>query len=364
MRQVTDTTTHTDAGILVIDSDSVGARLVVGVLAGAGYREVRHSADCEGLLSESPAPTAIDLVVLDLRLQEAEGVGLLEAMRRQNSPDGFLPVVAIGPAADALLGVRALQAGASDYMDWPLDADEFLARVGVQLEIRLLCRRLMQSKLAGDDLLRKRIREAQESHLELLERLARVAELRDDPSGGHPGRVGRLAGLIAQELMLPAEETRCLLRAAPLHDLGNVGIPDDVVRLEGNFTEEQRAQMREHTSLGAYLLHGAENSVLQMAELIALNHHERWDGFGYPHGVSRSDIPMAARVVAVADAFDAMTHPGQYKEPCSVALALDELRREAGWQFDPEVVAALIGVHDRQPGMLSITPRAPRRATA
>ena len=183
-------------------------------------------------------------------------------------------------------------------------------------------------------------------------------------SGGHPGRVGRLAGLIAQELMLPAEETRCLLRAAPLHDLGNVGIPDDVVRLEGNFTEEQRAQMREHTSLGAYLLHGAENSVLQMAELIALNHHERWDGFGYPHGVSRSDIPMAARVVAVADAFDAMTHPGQYKEPCSVALALDELRREAGWQFDPEVVAALIGVHDRQPGMLSITPRAPRRATA
>jgi putative two-component system response regulator len=270
-------------------------------------------------------------------------------------------VVAVGSAADPLLGARALQAGASDYVDWPLDTAEFLARISIQLEIRSLCRRLQESKHVVEDLLRRRNREAQESHLELLERLSRVAELRDDPSGGHPGRVGRLAGLIAQELMLPAEETRCLLRAAPLHDLGNVGIPDHIVRLEGNFTEEQREQMREHTSLGAYLLHGAENSVLQMAELIALNHHERWDGFGYPHGISRVDIPMAARIVSVADAFDAMTHPGQYKEPCSVSAALDELQREAGWQFDPEVVSALLRVHERQPGMLSITPRAPVR---
>jgi putative two-component system response regulator len=348
---------------LVIDADPVGARLVVDVLTGAGYQEVRHSADCEGFLSESPAPKEIDLVVLDLRLQEAEGVALLGAMRQQNSPDGFLPVVAMGPVADPGLGVRALQAGASDYVDWPLEADEFLARVDVQLEISLLCRRLKRNKHAVDDLLRRLTREAQESHLELLERLARVAELRDDPSGGHPGRVGRLAGLIAQELMLPAEETKCLLRAAPLHDLGNVGLPDEVVRLEGNFTEEQREQMREHTSLGAYLLHGAENSVLQTAELIALNHHERWDGFGYPQGISRMDIPMAARIVSVADAFDAMTHPGQYKEPCSISAALDELRREAGWQFDPEVVAALVRVHERQPGMLTITPRAPRKTT-
>jgi response regulator RpfG family c-di-GMP phosphodiesterase len=216
MRLVTNTTTHMAAGILVIDADPVGARLVVDVLAGAGYQGVRHSADCEGLLSESPAPMEVDLVVLDLRLQEAEGVALLEVTRQKNSPDGFLPVVAIGPPADPRLGLRALRAGASDYVDWPLDADDFLARVGVQLEIRSLCRRLLESKLDVEDLLRRRTREAQESHLELLERLARVAELRDDPSGGHPGRVGRLAGLIAQELMLPAEETRCLLRAAPL----------------------------------------------------------------------------------------------------------------------------------------------------
>jgi putative two-component system response regulator len=135
-----------------------------------------------------------------------------------------------------------------------------------------------------------------------------------------------------------------------------------VVRLEGNYTEEQREQMREHTSLGAYLLHGAGSDVLQTAEQIALNHHERWDGLGYPQGLSRVDIPIAARIVAVADAFDAMTHPRLYKEPCSVPNALDEIRREAGWQFDPEVVAALVEVYERQPGMLTITPRGPRKA--
>jgi putative two-component system response regulator len=164
-------------------------------------------------------------------------------------------------------------------------------------------------------------------------------------------------------LLLPAEETRRIMRAAPLHDLGNVGVPDDVVRLEGNFTEEQREQMREHTSLGAYLLHGAESDVLQTAEQIALNHHERWDGLGYPQGLSRTDIPIAARIVAVADTLDAMTHPRLYKEPCSIPAALEEIQRESGWQFDPEVVAALVRVSESQPGMLTITPRAPRKTT-
>jgi putative two-component system response regulator len=246
-------------------------------------------------------------------------------------------------------------------MGRPLDAEEFLAHVNSLLETRFMSRRLREAKQVLEELLRRRSRESDESHMELLERLARVAELRDDPSGGHPSRVGRLSGLIAQELLLPAEETRRIMRAAPLHDLGNVGIADDVVRLEGNYSEEQREQMREHTSLGAYLLHGAESDVLKTAEQIALNHHERWDGLGYPHGLSRMEIPIAARIVAVADALDAMTHPRLYKEPCFIPVALEEIRRESGWQFDPEVVAALVRVYERQPGMLTITPRAPRK---
>ena len=226
-------------------------------------------------------------------------------------------------------------------MDRPLDAEEFLARVNSLLEIRSLCRRLREGKHAVEELLRRRTRESQESHLELLERLARVAELRDDPSGGHPGRVGRLGGLIAQELMLPAEETRCIMRAAPLHDLGNVGIPDDVVRLEGNFTEEQREQMREHTSLGAYLLHGAENErpadrgADRAQPSRALGRSRLSAGpvaHGHPHGGAHRRRGRRLRRHDPSRAVQgALFRPG--------GPGRDPAR--GGWQFDPEVVAAL-----------------------
>jgi putative two-component system response regulator len=353
-------TTYSDAGILVIDADADAVRHLVRTLKDAGYGSV-HACTDPAVLTASLGDNSLDLIVLDVGEREREGLALLQDLRRQLPPDDFVPVVAIGTAPDPGSRIKAIQAGAKEYLGRPLDAEEFLARVESLLETRFMSRRLQEAKQVLEEMLRRRTRESQESHLELLERLARVAELRDDPSGGHPSRVARLSALISQELMLPADETRRIMRAAPLHDLGNVGIPDDVVRLEGNFTERQRQQMREHTSLGAYLLHGAESEVLQAAEQIALNHHERWDGLGYPQGLSRMDIPIAARIVAAADAFDAMTHSREYKESCSVSAALEEIRRESGWQFDPEVVDALVRVYERQPGMMTITPRAPRR---
>ncbi len=355
-------TTYRDAGILVIDADSDAMRSLMAALERAGYGCVRGGPDCSGL-ADYVAAKELDLVVIELGSTEEGGLALLDQVRVEVRPDGFVPIIAVGPAPDPHFAARVLQAGAQDYLGRPVDPEDLLARVHSLLETHYLCERLKEGKRSLEELLRRRTRESEEIHLELLERLSRVTELRDDPSGGHPSRVGRLSALIAQELMLPADETRCLLRAAPLHDLGNVGIPDEIVRQEGSFTEEQRERMREHTSLGAYLLHGAESSVLRTAEIIALNHHERWDGLGYPHGLSHTDIPRAARIVSVADAFDAMTHPGQYKEPCPVPMALDELRREAGWQFDPEVVAALVRVYEREPIMLTLIPRAPRRTT-
>ena len=255
-------TTYSDAGILVIDPDAEAVRSLVRTLKEAGYQTVRACTDTAVLTAclEDQAP---DLIVLAVGGREREGLALLEDLRRQLPPDDFLPVMAIGTAPDSSSRAKAIRAGAKEYMGKPLEIEEFVARVNSLLETRFTNRRLREAKQQLEGLVRRRTRESQESHMELLERLARVAELRDDPSGGHPSRVGRLSGLIAQELMLSAEDTRRVMRAAPLHDLGNVGIPDDVVRLEGNFTEEQREQMREHTSLGAYLLHGAESQVLQ-----------------------------------------------------------------------------------------------------
>jgi putative two-component system response regulator len=351
---------YSDAVILVIDVDSDAIRFLTDTLARAGYA---HIEACTALTGVAPCLESgpVDLIVLDLGPNEAESLATLAAVRSQLPADDFLPIVALGPMIDPRLAAAYLKAGARDYLGRPVDAVEFLARIESLIATRSFLFRLIETKHNTENLLRRLTRESQEGHLEMLERLNRVAELRDDPSGGHPGRVGRLSGLIAQEMQLPADETRLLLRAAPLHDLGNVGIPDEIVRLEGNFTEEQREQMRAHASLGACLLKGAENNVLQMAEVIAQSHHERWDGFGYPRGLNHDEIPLPARIVAVADAFDAMTHPGQYKEPCTVAIALEEIRREAGWQFDPGVVDALMRVYERDPDMLTMAPRAPRK---
>jgi putative two-component system response regulator len=329
-------------------------------LEGAGYSRVQALSDPAALATRLQEEDA-DLIVLDVDTSGPDGVTALEELRQHVAEDDFLPVIAVGTADSTDYRTRIIRAGAKDYLARPIDIQEFLVRVNSLLEVRFMSRRLHETKALLEELVRRRTRESHDSHMELLDRLARVAELKDDPAGGHPARVGRLSGLIAQELLLPADETRLIMRAAPLHDLGNVAVPDEVLHGEGVYTEEQREQMRQHTSLGAYLLHGAESEVLQTAEQIALSHHERWDGLGYPKGLARMAIPIAARIVAVADAFDAMTHPRAYKEPFSVPQALDEIRRDSGWQFDPEVVAALVRVYERQPGMLTITPRAPRK---
>ena len=185
-------TTYSDAGILVIDADSDALRFLVCTLEEAGYGCVRACTD-PAVLNAWLEEKVLDLIVLDADAREPEGLALLEHLHQQLPPDDYLPVMAIGAAADASSRVQAIQAGAKEYMGRPLDAEEFLARVNLLLETRFMSRRLRESKHALEEQLRRRTRESQESHMELLERLARVAELRDDPSGGHPGRVGRLA---------------------------------------------------------------------------------------------------------------------------------------------------------------------------
>ncbi len=354
--------TYTDAGILVIDDEARDTCSLAHALEGAGYSRVQACTDPAAVSAclEEQTP---DLIVLDVDTTTRDGLTVLEDLQRRVADDDFVPVIAVGTGDSTGFKARVIRAGAKDYLARPVDVQEFLVRVNSLLEVRFMSCRLHETKALLEEMLRRRTRESHESHMELLDRLARVAELRDDPAGGHPARVGRLSGLIAQELLLPADETRLIMKAAPLHDLGNVAVPDEVLHGEGAFTDEQREQMRQHTSLGAFLLHGAESEVLQTAEQIALSHHERWDGLGYPNGLARLAVPIAARIVAVADAFDAMTHPRAYKEPFSVPQALDEIRRDSGWQFDPEVVAALIRVYERQPGMLTITPRARRNPT-
>ena len=337
----------TDAGILVIDDELSIVRLLTRALEGAGYVNVRGFTDPTAVPSYLDEFTP-DLVVLDLRMPGMDGYAVLEDLTRRLSEDTFLPVLVVSGVDDMPARLRALEAGAKDFLAKPIDIPEFLLHVHSLLDTRFMSRRLNEARASLEELVQRRTYELRQAHMETIDHLGRVAEVRDDATGQHTNRVGRLSALIAQELHVPPEEAELIMRAAPLHDLGKVAIADRISLKTGGFVDDERKLMREHALLGAELLHGGRSELMQMAERIALSHHERWDGQGYPHGLAGEEIPLAARIVCVADSFDALTHSRPYKEAWSVPEALAEIEQESGWQFDPQVVEALARVQRRE----------------
>ncbi|MGZ4419385.1 MAG: HD-GYP domain-containing protein [Gaiellaceae bacterium] len=188
--------------------------------------------------------------------------------------------------------------------------------------------------------LEQRTVDLEDSRLETLQRLALAAEYRDDDTFQHTERVGRTALLLAQELGLPEQEAELIHLAAPLHDVGKLGVPDHILLKPGFLTSIEFAQMTQHTRDGACILANSTSDVLQLAEQIALSHHEWWNGKGYPHGLEAEQIPLAARIVALADVFDALTHERPYKHAWPLDQAIAEIHTLRGEQFDPTVVDA------------------------
>jgi HD-GYP domain-containing protein (c-di-GMP phosphodiesterase class II) len=204
-----------------------------------------------------------------------------------------------------------------------------------------------------------------ESQLQVIQRLAFAAEFRDDVTGQHNRRVGDLSTRIGAALGMPEDRLLLLRQAAPLHDVGKIGIPDSILLKPGRLTHAEFEQMKTHTTLGATMLAGRNFPLLEMAEEIALTHHERWDGSGYPAGRSGPSIPVVGRIVAIADVFDALTHARPYKGAWNDTDALAEIRRLKGSQFDPEIVDAFLRV--QQPEVTADdyhAPRATRRAAS
>jgi putative two-component system response regulator len=186
----------------------------------------------------------------------------------------------------------------------------------------------------------ERTADLEAAHLDMVKRLAIAAEHRDDDTGEHTRRVAAMAAAISRQLGIDQEEAAIIFRAAPLHDVGKIGIPDSILLKPGRLTPEEFDVMKTHTTQGAEILRDGGSHVLRVAEEIAMNHHERWDGTGYPRGLAGEEIPLVGRIVAVADVFDALTSNRPYKKAWSVREAVGEVNRSAGTQFDPIVVNA------------------------
>ena len=315
--------------ILVVTGDAGVAAVLDRVLGQAGVGEVRRSAPeraVEVVASSSPR-----LVLLDLDLPDGDGVDMLATLAPWvgSEDGGSLPVIVLAAAGAADARRRARAAGARDFLAKPLDPTEVVARVeNVLTAVRFATEGGAMSE------------QLQQTRLESVIRLARLAEYRDDATYEHPARVGRTAALLADKLGLAPDVVSTIRVAAPLHDVGKVGVPDRILLKPGKLTAAEFELMKGHTLIGAEILAGSTWPVLKVAEEIARTHHERWDGTGYPAGLEEDAIPMCGRIVIVADNFDALTHSRPYAEAWDPDRAAAEIRRQSGQHFDPDVVEA------------------------
>jgi putative two-component system response regulator len=328
--------------ILVVDDEALNVRLLERILARSGFTDVRATMD-PLRVSELYAEYRPDLILLDLHMPGRDGFGVLEDLAALTAGDGYLPVLMLTGDASPEAKRRALGLGAKDFLAKPFDGHEVVLRIRNLLETRALYRALAEQNARLEQRVQERTRELDQAQIEVLERLAAAAEFRDDDTGRHTQRVGELAARLAAVLGLPAEQVELVRRAAPLHDVGKIAIPDDILRKPGKLTPAEFDTMKTHAPVGALLLAGGRSALVTMAERIARSHHERWNGSGYPDGLGGEAIPLEARLVAVADVVDALTHDRPYRPAWPLDAVLALVRTERGKHFDPAIADALLG---------------------
>jgi putative two-component system response regulator len=352
---------------MIVDDEAMNIKILRRLLELEGFKN---------FVTTSDAPTAIslirqeqpDIVLLDLMMPYVSGLDILTDVRNDESI-AFIPIVILTAVTDRETRVRAVELGATDFLNKPVDASELVPRVRNVLVVKGYQDQLRSYNNNLEVAVRQRTAELENSRRDLIHCLARAAEYRDDDTGQHVLRVGRYTQLVARALDLPAELVETLEQAALLHDIGKIGIPDAVLLKPGKLTEDEFAMMQKHpgfgkriltsystdeektlqrhAEVGAHILEVGSSKILDMARTIALTHHERWDGSGYPLGLKGTDIPLVGRIVAVADVFDALSSRRSYKKAFPLDECFQIMKESRGSHFDPEVLDAFLSVRDQ-----------------
>ncbi len=330
----------------MLDDEQANVDLLLRILELNGYTNVSGYTDplefLDGCRNLPP-----DLALLDVRMPEMSGFQVLERLKAELDDFVYRPVMFITSDDDRETKQQALSSGARDFLSKPVSPAEVRLRVGNLLHTRFLQMELRDHAERLEERVRARTAQLEEARIEILERLALAAEYRDDATGEHTRRVGRESAALARALGGSLDEVDDIRRAAPLHDVGKIALPDRILLKQGPLTEEEMEEVKEHPTVGARILSGSRVPMLLLAEDIALSHHESWDGTGYPQGLKGEEIPLCARIVAVVDVFDSLTHERPYKRAWTEEEALDEIESLAGTKFDPRVVEAFLRLHGR-----------------
>lgn len=337
---------YEDAKVLMVDDEQYNLDLLEAILRKDGYRRLICSTDSRQVLplflDQQP-----DILLLDLRMPNFDGMSVLHQIVPRIPEGTYFPILVITSELTPEVKHQALTEGAHDFLTKPYDRSEILLRVRNLLTTRFLTQRLEHENERLEAMVRERTSELDLAQLEILQRLEKAAEYRDDETGQHTKRIGRLAAFISEVMGWIPAQVELMRRAAPLHDLGKIGVPDHILLKEGQLTPEEFEVIKDHVTIGAKTLSGSQSPLLQLAETIALTHHERWDGNGYLR-LKKEEIPLPGRIVTVADVFDALTHKRPYKEAWPIERARAEILAKAGRYFDPQVVEAFFKVLDRE----------------
>ena len=333
------------ARILVIDDEPPNVEVLRRLLERAGFTRIQTTTDPREA-TRLYVDFRPDLILLDLHMPHLDGLAVMDELN-QIAEATYLPILILTGDVSPEARRDALSRGAKDFVHKPFSSDEVLLRIGTLLETRFLYLQIQSQNQMLEAKVRERTRELEGAQFEIIERLAKAAEFRDDNTGQHTERVGQMAALIARQMELPDAQVTLIRRAAPLHDVGKIGIPDAILLKLGRLTDEEFTVVKTHTTIGARILSGSRFPILRLAEEIAFSHHERWDGGGYA-GMQGDSIPLAGRIVAIADVFDALTQQRPYKAAWPVERAISEIEEQSGLQFDPKLVDAFLRIIEQR----------------
>ena len=338
--------------VLIVDDEEMNRELLVDLMTSLGHECETASDGFEALVK---LELDIDLVLLDVMMPGLDGYDVVKRIR-ENPSTHDLPIIMITALSSREDRIRAIEAGANDFISKPIDKTELVARTRSLLQMKEALDKLKRTRAELETIVERRtkaLRKALEdmakaqrniykAQLDTIARLAIAAEYRDEQTASHIYRVSEYSALLAEGLHLPPRDVEIIRQAAPMHDVGKIGIPDAILLKKGRLSNEEREIMKQHTVIGARILSGSCSPLLQAGEIIALTHHEKWDGSGYPRGLAGKDIPLWGRICAVADVFDALTTERPYKEAIPNDEAFEMLIRGRGSHFDPKLVDVFV----------------------